>query len=203
MFDLSEDALVLEYKAGNMGAAYVLGANYQHRAHYSTWSNPSLGTEYRGQVGHRTPYNAEYMEVAREWFWAAAAGDASYALLELGATYWIERKLLIEDYESGKASLHEEEYTLRIKTLKAKELSFGMLFDEVANDVSQFYYYDIESTAKEHSSLELEDKQRIYDEIKSRWVRQRIQLGKPEQINFEIPPEMEHALKMLDLMCLN
>lgn len=203
LLDLDENQLVLEYKAGNAKAAFVLGANYQYRSHNSIWSNPFLGLEGSDFLGHPTPFNSELMEASREWFWAAAVGGSPMALLEIATTYSIESKLLKKDYSSGGIKMSAEKFAIRMKELKANELSYGMLFDEFATDISKFFNYDALTIKNEFSSLDMEDKQRIYDDVKARWLNLRLNQGRASKINFEVTPEIEHALNMLDAKCHN
>jgi hypothetical protein len=201
---LDKSELVSEFEAGNASAAYVLGMNLSFSSYNTNSFNPYLSVDLREEVDNQiTELNVKELNEAREWLWAAAINGVSAALSELGGTYSLEHDFLEADYKSEKIQGDSSIIENKLWILKAKQLSFNILYVGVAPQMSDLFGTGKEYYENEFEQLHLEDKEKVYTDIQAQWVASRLNIGQLSEIELKVPDEIKIAALKSQNNCIN
>jgi hypothetical protein len=188
---LDENELIAEFEAGNASAAYVLGMNIFFSSYNTTFHHPSLTMGMLVDSNKSTKLNVDRLNEARKWLWVSAINGVGAGLGEIAATYGMEHDFLDADYQTNQGDLADIEKNL--KALKVKQLSYNLLYVEVAPQVYDLFGVGMEHYKSQLEKIEIENKERIYKGIETQWVDDRFDFGQSKEIELKVPDEIKIA----------
>lgn len=198
---MDEVELIAEFEAGDKAAAYVLGLHYSFSFYNTSRRNPLVNFDSLANNKTLESIDTKALAKARKWLWTAATHGVPIALYELGLTYRVESSYLQRSIAKNEAQQLSNKVLNKLLLLKANELAYKKLSEDVAPDMVYFFGTPHENLSEKFEKLKYKKKTKIYQDIYDKWSADREETGRPFLVDFNFPEHIKRQLVDMHKLC--